>query len=287
MKLSTQNHYFADIFGYERSTEMLKAAGYDCLDMSLFCLSDRPDTVFLTPDYKKRAKEIYDYARSLDIPFTQSHMAFMYKWEKEGEIQNRVIPHTLRAFEICAIMEIPHIVVHPLPSAALSGLSEEEAREKQIDYYRTLEKGAKEFGVKIAIENAGYTHNIDKYLDICAELNSESFTCLVDIGHAALTDRDPCDFLRSVDASRLSGLHVHDNDYKSDLHRMPGAGKFKWEEIMKTLSDIGYKGELTYEADPFLANFPNSVKPDVASLMVKMGRNLISRFDYYESKKEI
>ena len=63
-----------------------------------------------------------------------------YKWEKEGEIQNRVIPHTLRAFEICAIMEIPHIVVHPLPSAALSGLSEEEAREKQIDYYRTLEK---------------------------------------------------------------------------------------------------------------------------------------------------
>ena len=175
MKLSTQNHYFADIFGYEKSTEMLKAAGYDCLDMSLFCLSDRPDTVFLTPEYKKRAKEIYDHAKSLGIPFTQSHMAFMYKWANEGEIENKVIPHTQRAFEICAIMEIPHIVVHPLPKEALSGLSDDEVREKQINYYRTLEKGAKEFGVKIAIENAGYTHNIDKYLDICGELIKMAF----------------------------------------------------------------------------------------------------------------
>lgn len=284
MKLSTQNHYFADIFGFEESTEMLKKAGYDCIDMSLFCLSDRPNTVFLTPDYKMRAEEIYRHAKSLDMPFTQSHMAFMYKWANEGEIENRVIPHTIRAFEICAIMHIPHIVVHPLPP--IEGLSPEEARARQINYYRTLEPYAKEFGVKIAIENAGYTHHLDKYLDICGELCSDNFTCLVDLGHASLPDKDPCEFLRGVDASRLTGLHVHDNDYKADRHFMPGAGKFKWEEIMKTLSDIGYKGELTYEADPFLSNFPNSVKPDVAALMVKMGRHLISRFDHYEALKQ-
>ena len=54
---------------------------------------------------------------------------------------------------------------------------------------------------------------------------------------------------------------------------------------MKALSDIDYRGELTYEADFFVRNFPKEIQPDALKLMTKMGRYLIGRFDYYNSLK--
>ena len=41
--------------------------------------------------------------------------------------------------------------------------------------------------------------------------------------------------------------HVHDNYYAKDLHLPPFMGDANWEELMQTLKEIGYKGDLTFE----------------------------------------
>ena len=285
MKLSTQNHLLGERYGLEATTEMLKAAGFDSIDMSLFCLSDNPNTVFLTPEYKTRAREVFEHAKSIGMSFSQAHMAFMFKWDQEGEMENRVLPCTERGMEICALMEIPHIVVHPLPGSLYQGKDEDEARQIQVNYYRSLEPFAREYGVKIAIENVGYTHSPERFIRLYDALDSDNFVGLVDVGHAALGGNVPQDFLRAVGGDRVAGLHIHDNDCKGDLHTTAGAGKLKWEEIMKALSDIDYRGEFTYEADFFVRNFPREIQPDALRLMTKMGRYLIGRFDYYQAQK--
>ena len=58
MKLSTQNHFLSDYFGFERSIEILKDVGYDTVDMSLFCMSDNPKSIFLTPEYRNAAEKL-------------------------------------------------------------------------------------------------------------------------------------------------------------------------------------------------------------------------------------
>ena len=44
---------------------------------------------------------------------------------------------------------------------------------------------------------------------------------------------------------------------------------------MRLLYEIGYEGDLTFEADNFYAAFPDEMLPDVALFMQKTGRQLI------------
>jgi hypothetical protein len=55
---------------------------------------------------------------------------------------------------------------------------------------------------------------------------------------------------------------------------------------MKALADIGYRGNLNYEASGFLWRVPDALCPDGLKYMAKVGHYLISRFEYYKENKE-
>ena len=46
---------------------------------------------------------------------------------------------------------------------------------------------------------------------------------------------------------RIVCTHIHDNYYKKDLHLPPFMGEANWELLMKTLKEVGYQGNLTFE----------------------------------------
>ena len=62
--------------------------------------------------------------------------------------------------------------------------------------------------------------------------------------------------IRALGGKRVKALHVHDNDLVRDVHTLPFTRKIDWDEVMTALKDIGYDGELTFEADTFLSQFP-------------------------------
>ena len=87
------------------------------------------------------------------------------------------------------------------------------------------------------------------------------------------------EFIRALGNKRLKCLHVHDVDGTNDSHTLPYFGVVQWEKVMKALAEIGYTGDLTFEADEFLRNVPTELYSDAEAFMAKTGRQLISIFE--------
>ena len=79
--------------------------------------------------------------------------------------------------------------------------------------------------------------------------------------------------------------HVHDNFGNDDAHTLPYYGKVEWESVMKALAEIGYKGNLNYEASNFIKDVPAQLYFDGLTYMAKVGYYLIGRFEYYEKNQ--
>jgi glycerophosphoryl diester phosphodiesterase len=73
--------------------------------------------------------------------------------------------------------------------------------------------------------------------------------------------------------------HVHDNDLVRDVHTLPFTQKIDWDEVMTALKDIGYDGELTFEADVFLSQFPDELAVHASRLMLEVGRYFIDKYE--------
>lgn len=291
MILSSQNDRLSEVFGQEVAIDIMKDAGYDAIDMSLFCMSNDND-VFNTDAYKTRTLEIAAYAKSKGIYFNQTHIPFTFNWSNPNEYDERFFPRQIRGLEISALLGAKIAVVHPLHYGEYKG-HEAERLAENIKFYRSLLPYAKEYGIKIALENMWKTEKKRKVIgdDVCSratefahyidELDDEHFVACLDLGHCGLVGEEAEDAIRILGHDRLKALHVHDNNYRADLHTLPYTSDMNWEEIMKALADIRYDGDFTFEADNFLNHFPNDFKPCAVRFMADTGRYLISRYDAY------
>lgn len=57
------------------------------------------------------------------------------------------------------------------------------------------------------------------------------------------------------------------------------------ESVMEALADIGYMGDVNYEASNFVNQLPKELRLDAAKYMVSVGHYLIKRFEYHKNKK--
>ena len=294
MLLASQNNVLAKVFGQEKSIDILSSAGYDAIDLSLFQMSD-DNNEFCRDGYRARAIQLGDYAKSRGVFFNQSHTPFSFNWKNPNEVEERLIPRTIQALEVSALAGCKIAVVHPVHHEEYLG-HEEERFEQNMKFYRGLLPYAKEYDIKIALENMFQREKKRKILgaDTCSdpkefvryvdELDDEHFVACLDLGHCGVVGEEAYNAIRILGHDRLKALHVHDNDYTNDMHMLPGIGKMDWEEIMKALAEIRYDGEFTYEADRFFISMPPAMMPNAVTLMVDMGRYLIGRFDDYQSK---
>ena len=111
-------------------------------------------------------------------------------------------------------------------------------------------------------------------------LNNDCFVACLDIGHAALVREDPADFIKVLGNKRLQCLHVHDVDGINDSHTMPFMGIGRWGEVMASLAEIDYKGDLTFEVgEGYFTGKPKELFYDYTVLLAKTGRHLINMYE--------
>ena len=113
----------------------------------------------------------------------------------------------------------------------------------------------------------------------------EAFTVCLDLGHVALCRREPEDAIRIIGKERLGALHVHDVDYSSDLHTLPGTSKLKWDKICKALAEVDYQGSFNLEADNFFVGFPKCHYETVAKFMADTCKMFVNQIELI--KKEL
>jgi sugar phosphate isomerase/epimerase len=189
-----------------------------------------------------------------------------------------------------AYLGAPMIVVHPCCHLKYA---EDDNAEKLFDYnfnfYKRLIPYAREFGIKIAIENIGrdsVTSTPERLNKLFDALNDPVFTICFDVGHCLFQGVDPADAIRAIGDRLVHGCtHVHDNFGDKDSHTLPYYGNVEWESVMKALADIDYKGDLNYESAGFLKKVPTELCPDGMVFMAKVGHYLVSRFEYYKNNK--
>jgi len=188
-----------------------------------------------------------------------------------------------------SFLGIPMIVVHPCYH--LKNASYQENFDYNLNFYKKLTPFAREFGIKIAIENipVNYANNAcdraEKINALYDALNQpEIFTICFDVGHCMLTTKNPAEEIKKI-GYRLGCTHIHDNDGVVDAHTLPYSGIIEWNSVMKAFADINYKGELNYEASSFLKNVPVELWEDSLKYMAKIGKYLISLFERYKKRK--
>lgn len=283
MKIATQSLYLEKIFGDKQAIKMLCEIGFDSIDYSMFSgyMSKGPLEI---DGYQKKMKQLREIADGYGVPFTQAHAPFPSYVTGEEEYNKNIIPLLIRSIEASAILGIKQIIIHPI--AVLK-----DQKQFNLDFYNSLLPYAKQYNVKIALENLfgrdektkklipSVCSDTAQFVDYLDELDSDYFTACLDIGHCGLVGEDASSMIHGLGHNRLSALHVHDNNLINDLHTLPFTQKMDFLSIMKALKDINYTGELTLEADYFLVKFPDELLKDATIFMLKTAKHLVDMYD--------
>lgn len=287
MLFSTQNEELISRFGVHKANEILMDAGYPAIDMSFFMGINK---YVFEDDYKNTAEELKTAASARGVIFNQAHAPFGGGYDNYTK---NLVPKIPRVMEFAALLGIKNIIVHPLQNGRYYG-NEKNLFDMNVEFYKKLGVFAKEYGVKIAIENMWQHHPVNGVIvdDICADPHelaalydalddSDAFTVCLDIGHVALCGREPQDAVKIIGHDRLGALHVHDVDYVRDCHTLPGMQKINWDGVCRALGEINYVGEFTLEADCFLTKLDDALIPSAVKFMADTARYLANKIDNY------
>ena len=289
MLLSTQTQRLQNNFGYELAIKMLAKAGYDAYDMSLFHPLSSDDLLY-KEDFCDYAKKLRGLADGLGIVCNQAHAPFPSstpEHDKDEEIYKSIV----HSMQIASILGAKCIIVHPKQHLPYRS-NEAELKKINMEFYNSLIPYCEKFDINVAVENM-WQHNpvgkttivnstcarVEEFCDYIDTLNSDRIVACLDIGHVSLCGEDMSVMIRGLGGKRLKALHVHDTDGYRDLHTLPFTSCNDFPLVMKLLKEIGYEGDLTFEADSFFRNFPQSMYQDVANFMQITGRTLIKMFE--------
>ena len=284
MLLSANMIRFHDAFGMRRTFDIFADADIQGMDFN------NDVTEYYTQEHDRQFYlDLKAYAQEKGIAICQAHAPFAHGKDDEEKIERR-FGDIVQGMRNASWLGAPMIVVHPCCHLDYSADGNAERLfEFNFNFYTRLIPYAEEFGIKVAIENIGrqsVTSTPERLNRLYDALNNPAFTVCFDVGHCLFQGVDPAEAIRAVGGRLVHGCtHVHDNSGERDEHTLPFYGNVQWESVMKALADIGYAGELNYEASGFIKDIPTELRPDGLKYMAKIGHYLISRFEYYKANK--
>lgn len=284
--------------------QFLRDCGIEALDYSFDGLIDTDFKKGEINDFwNKSLDELYDHftplknaAQKTGLVFSQTHAVYPLHLTKYPEVTEYLQMSVEKNIAIAAFLGCPAIVVHPWFCRG------DKAREREVNLamYRRFIPFAKQYGVKICLENLYNTINgtaaeasCSSAEDACwyidtlnEEAGEELFGFCLDVGHANMLHKDLKIFAKTL-GHRLTCLHLHDNNADNDMHVMPYTQQpvrnwtlkatTDWDGLCDALREIGYKGNLSFEAFRSFLIFPEEVHPELLKLYCSIGRYFRSR----------
>ena len=253
MKLSLNTYILSNRIGIEKTLVLFAQTGFDAADIDFFDF-DSPESGWQVKGIEGYAAYLLQTARACGLTFNQAHSPFRYDWDDPDVIEKSIIPTVERCLYACSLMEVDKLVVHPLSHPAVRE-PREKRMEANIRFYRSLAPFAKQYGVKIALENLRYVCTTpDEYVELMDTLDDSCFVACVDLGHAAVAGDDGS-IIRRLGHDRVKLIHAHDNWLESDKHMIPGTGLVNWENMIQALAEIRYDGDFTLELLDYVNGF--------------------------------
>ena len=230
-----------------------------CHEAGFRTVSYFPD--FTNESWEREVEAVAHAASALDMALDQVHAPYNFYAHRPLEIFHEELKHSIVAAKR---MNASFLVFHGdeyHPSAG-EPYSAEIALKTVYEIFAPHIEEALKMGVTPVFENAFEDHHrvsVKERSHFCGELSElisvldrfddPRIGCCWDFGHGKLameTDERHAEAIRTL-GKRIVCTHVHDNYYKKDLHLPPFMGEANWELLMKTMKEIGYSGNLTFE----------------------------------------
>mgnify|MGYP000871434959 CR=1 FL=1 len=270
------------VFTCKDSIEACVKAGYKVLDMN-FASYSRGTLPMTQPDWERWVKEQKEFADSLGVEWNQGHAHF-YNWESASQAEREWHEELIRRSIIGAgIMGVKWLVVHPGHGKDSAWYSRKESLAANLEAYARYGELARKHNVGICTENIFENQKSRRYgaaPDEIIELydavgDPKSFGICWDTGHGHMTGIDQPEALKLL-GKRLKALHVADNHGQNDDHIAPYFGTIKWEPIMKTLKEIEYEGDFTFEIHNFTSGLPHGLHDRVLRFTYELGQFMLN-----------
>ena len=282
MELSVNAKYFMKTLPHEAVR-----TPYECMkvfyDAGFRYLDYTPNTA--GDDWEKQTEDVIEAAARCGMTLEQSHAPYNRYSKRPIEEYSEHISRSIRA---AAKMGNRQIAVHADDYAmeADGSYNAGHAMAQMYEFWAPFADQAAALGVNLAIETvfedrsipkSRFTSRLEELMGIIDKFHSPHVVCCWDSGHAYLAFKSGMtDAMRTL-GRRITCTHIHDNYYGKDLHLLPYEGEINWDEHMKTLKAIGYRGNLTYE---FVYGCrPACLLEDFAATAYKTGIHLKSIFD--------
>ena len=221
----------------------------------LYTLSDK--------DFEKFLISERELAKKIGIEIIQTHGVWPYDDKNKDTYDERFLA-TVKSIKGSAIVGAKYVVMHPYMPSMWQANPERHSEDVKanIEYFKNLVPYAKEYGVKVAVENMPMNHmpcgTVDELVDCIDAVNSEYVVACLDTGHCYCTfekgvkGEQPGDAVRKL-GNRLACLHIHDNDGSDDQHLYPSLGTIDWELFLTAWKEMKYSGSINFECRPPVA----------------------------------
>lgn len=242
--------YFADR-SVAAPVASMRETGFRHLDLSMYSVIYPGSPWTAKGDgWKKEIEAAARAASDGGMDFCQAHSPAGSLFGTEEEREALVLV-TKRAIEACAMLGIPHTVIH---AHSVPGGGKEAFDAANADFFRLFADDCDKHGVDLLVENSADAWNPAYYLRTGEEMRAfvESaglprLHICWDVGHANVQGQNQYDDV-IVMGDELRALHVQDNYGSEDSHVMPLVGTTNFDDLLRGLIDSGYGGDFTFES---------------------------------------
>ncbi|MEM1586000.1 MAG: sugar phosphate isomerase/epimerase [Candidatus Bathyarchaeia archaeon] len=185
---------------------------------------------------------------SVHAPFADINIA-----STSPSIRNAIMKRLKRSMNISAKLGSEFWVFHPGVRSAISDIVPGLDWKINLGSVHELLREARQYGLKIAIENTPKTfpfllRSVEDFERFYEELGDEGLELgiVLDVGHANISGQLD-EMIRSLH-NKIVHAHLHDNNGDMDSHLGIGLGKINWPKLMEDLVSVGYDGALVVES---------------------------------------
>ena len=297
LKVGVQSAGWYDRNDPLKSFEYIKECGFESIDFNIdhymstgkLAKEGIYPTIFDQPIEESLAffTPLKEASEKTGVAIGQMHAPFPVWYKDMDEINDHIVMALDKCFAVCEYVGCPAIVVHPVQRS-----TKEKEWDTNMAIYRRLIPIIKKYkGVKICLENIfsrrpnrviegrlANAHDACRMLDLLnEEAGGDYFGFCLDVGHANLTNRNIKEYVKEL-GSRLTILHIHDNNGLEDLHMIPysylatGASHVcDWQGFVEGLKEINYPGVLAFETFRIFSAYPKAVHTQALKLISGIG----------------
>ena len=255
-----------------------------CKDAGFQTVAYFPD--FTNDEWEKEVNGAAEAASVFGMPIDQVHAPYNFYAHKPLEVFREQLDRSIIAAKR---MGASYLVFHgdEYHPKAGEAYDADLALKTVYEIFAPYVEETLKIGVTPVFENAFEDHHrvppkershfggeLPELLSLFDRFNDSRIGCCWDFGHGKLameTDERHAQAIRTI-GERIVCTHIHDNYYKKDLHLPPFMGEANWNLLMRTLKEVGYQGNLTFEIG--YSNFDDRLVEDFIKNLYKTGNIL-------------